>query len=92
MPAAFVPESRNGNNYFCPLSPGVIKVSSFKVYNRTGQMIFQSGNFFTNDRSMGWDGKYKGINQPAGAYVYTLEFICANNQAVIKNGNFILIR
>lgn len=92
IPTAFTPNNRDGNNYFYPLSTGLIKISSFKIFNRSGQLIFQRGNFYANDMTKGWDGKFNGAEQPVGTYVYTLEFICANNQPVIKNGNILLLR
>jgi hypothetical protein len=42
---------------------------------------------------MGWDGKYSGMVQPGGVYVWTLSYKILNKpvQRLIK-GTFVLIR
>jgi len=67
-------------------------VSSFRIFNRYGQLIFINGNFRLDDKSGGWDGKYKGQDQPAGNYVYSLEFVCGNNEVSVVNGSVMLVR
>jgi gliding motility-associated-like protein len=58
----------------------------FNIYNRWGQIVF-SGDF--NRRC--WDGKFKGLEQPSGNYVYKLKAntICG---LVELKGDFMLIR
>jgi len=93
MPAAFSPNGKN--NIFCPLTPpgtGTLTITAFKIYNRTGELIFINGNFKTNDHSRGWNGKYKGADAAAGAYVYTVEFVCSSGKVVSFAGNFLLLR
>lgn len=94
MPTAFAPGGV-ANKIFCPLTPpgtGSLTITSFKIYNRLGELVFQSGNFNTNDASKGWNGKYKGVDAPMGAYIYTVEFICSTNKVVAFNGNILLLR
>ncbi len=93
MPTAFAPEGIN--KIFCPLTaPGSapLKITAFKIYNRTGQLVFQSANFNTGDKSKGWDGRFNGANAATGTYVYTVEFICSNKKMVAFSGNILLIR
>ncbi|MES2850596.1 MAG: PKD domain-containing protein [Bacteroidota bacterium] len=93
MPTAFSP---NGiNKIFYPLTPAgtlTFTITAFKIYNRMGELVFYSGNFNTNDISKGWNGKYKGVDAPSGAYVYTIEFVCASKQVVSFSGNILLLR
>ena len=44
-----------------------IKQFNMAVYNRWGQQIF-----VTTNPQTGWDGSFKGIQQPAGAYTWTI--------------------
>jgi gliding motility-associated-like protein len=95
MPTAFTPGSGSLNNIFYPLTPtGTVSftITAFKIYNRTGELVFESGNFSSGDITKGWDGKYKGSDAPTGAYVYTVEFVCGNKQLVAFSGNILLIR
>jgi gliding motility-associated-like protein len=95
MPTAFSPNGYQVNRNFCPLTlpgTGTLTISAFKIYNRIGQLVFQSGNFNTNDHSAGWDGKINGVDAPAGAYVYTVEFVCSGKKTVAFNGNILLLR
>lgn len=38
---------------------------SCTIYNRWGQRVFES-----NDITLAWDGKHKGIQQEVGVYAY----------------------
>lgn len=92
MPTAFSPNNDGRNDKFSPLGSGNVIISSFKVFNRFGQMVFINGNFRLDDKSGGWDGKYKGQDLPPGSYVYSIEFVCANNEVSVVNGSVVLVR
>lgn len=92
IPTAFSPNNDGRNDKFAPLGSGNVTVSSFKIFNRYGQLIFINGNFKIDDKSGGWDGRYKGQDQPAGNYVYTVEFVCGNNEVSVVNGSVMLVR
>jgi gliding motility-associated-like protein len=86
VPNAFTP-GRFGQN-------GVVKVVGFgithlvfRIYNRWGQMVFQS-----NDQDLGWDGTYQGKLQPMDVYGYTLEAQFSNGTHVNKRGDITLVR
>lgn len=42
--------------------------ASVEVYNRWGQMVFQSNTY-----TVPWDGKYKGKDLPVGTYYYVID-------------------
>ncbi|HWK04065.1 MAG TPA: PKD domain-containing protein [Puia sp.] len=86
VPNAFTP-GRFGVN-------GIVKVVGFgithmvfRIYNRWGQMVFQS-----NDPYIGWDGTYKGVLQPMDVYAYTLEAEYSDGTHASKKGDITLIR
>jgi gliding motility-associated-like protein len=90
VPNAFNPDGDGSYDYFFPrqlLSKGV---STFKmtVYNRWGQEIFIS----TNPAGRGWDGKFNGVDQPQGVYVYMIEVKFKDGVAEQKQGNVTLLR
>lgn len=92
IPTAFSPNNDGRNDKFAPLGSGNVTISSFKIFNRYGQLIFINGNFKIDDKSGGWDGRFKGQDQPAGNYVYTVEFVCGNNEVSVVNGSVMLVR
>jgi hypothetical protein len=61
---------------------------NFKVYNRLGQLIFES-----HDGTRKWDGTFKGEPQDAGIYVWTLSCdLIDTGKHVFMKGSSILIR
>ena len=86
IPNAFTPNG-DGNNDFLFVRGFGIKSMSFRIYNRLGQLVFESTN-----PSNGWDGKFKGVLQPMDAYAYTLNVIFGNGTTVNKKGDITLIR
>jgi len=86
VPNAFTP-GRFGQN-------GIIKVAGFgigkmdwKIYNRWGQLIFQSTN-----KQQGWDGTFKGKLQAMDVYVYTLDVEFTDGKKLRKTGDITLLR
>jgi gliding motility-associated-like protein len=65
MPTAFTPNGDGKNDRFFPvLSPNsTSKVTSFRVYNRWGQLLY-------DNPVTGWDGGFGGAAQATDTYVY----------------------
>lgn len=63
MPNAFTPNGDGLNDVFKLQNVKFEKLLSFQVFNRYGQLVFE-----TQNPNIGWDGTYKG--QPAAADVY----------------------
>jgi gliding motility-associated-like protein len=70
-----------------PVLPGIKKFRCFKIYNRWGQLIFES-----RDKSKGWDGTYLGKAQPIETYVWQIEGEDIAGKVYTKSGLFSLIR
>ena len=92
MPSAFTPNKDGRNDIFYPMTRGIKTVKKFTVYNRYGQQVFERTNFLPNNRLLGWDGKFKGIDQTPDTYVYIMETICDLGEIISRNGSFILLR
>ncbi len=86
MPNAFSPGS-NPNALLKPAKNGFVKLNYFRIYNRWGNMVYQS-----TDPEAGWDGRYNGEVQPMGVYVYTIEAVTPSGRVINKQGNVTLIR
>jgi gliding motility-associated-like protein len=67
VPNSFTPNGDGRNDYFAPVGFGTGGFI-FRVYNRWGQVIFESGS-----STAGWNGKSKdGVEAPEGTYVYSV--------------------
>lgn len=87
IPNAFTPNSDNKNDFFKPIVSGRIEYYQFSVFNRYGQMIFNSKNY-----NEGWDGKIKGMPQDRDVFVWTCSYKFRNQDTKFKKGTVILIR
>jgi len=86
VPNAFTPLSNDINNRVFAKGFGITKMQ-FIIWNRWGQKVFE-----TNDRNVGWDGKFNGTVQPMDVYAYTLEVEFFDGKRVTKKGDITLIR
>jgi len=86
VPNAFAP-GRGVNDVFRVIRRGTATLRHFRVYDRWGLLIFQ-----TNNIDEGWDGTYKGVQQPVGVYVYEVEAVSSTGKEFRKMGNVTLVR
>ncbi|HEY0356691.1 MAG TPA: gliding motility-associated C-terminal domain-containing protein, partial [Flavisolibacter sp.] len=93
IPSAFTPNKDNLNDIFYILgSKHVTNISSFSIYNRWGEQVFQNLNFLPNIPVLGWDGRYKGKEAGLGTYVYYCQVEFADGTKKLYKGTVILIR
>lgn len=86
-PNAFSPNGDGLNDFFRPVSLGMNFLKTFRVYNRSGQLVYSgAGN------SKGWDGKLKGIPQSPATYVWYAEGIDYLDKKIQRKGYVVLIR
>ncbi len=65
VPNAFSPNDDGVNDVIYLLAVGIIDVQEFKIFNRWGQVVFE-----TSDILQGWDGMFNGQPQEMGNYAY----------------------
>ncbi len=90
IPNSFSPNGDGLNDYFIPrelLSSGIVSLT-MTLYNRWGENIFSTAT--TDGR--GWDGKWNGIEQPVGVYVYIINAQFRNGLKKEFTGNVSLMR
>lgn len=87
FPNAFSPNNDGLNDTFKPLITGKVRQFKFTVFNRYGQIIFQ-----TTDPAMGWDGSYKNEQQEPGMYIWICETEFRGRQYKSLKGKVFLIR
>ncbi len=87
VPKAFTPNGDGKNDLFYPVIKGDIELINFKVLNRWGELVFE-----THTKGIGWDGTYKGKEQPVETYIYQIITDSPNLHHAALNGSFTLLR
>lgn len=86
VPNAFTPGG-GPNGLFRIVKRGQATLHSFRVYNRWGNVVFE-----TSDIDEGWDGMSKGAPQPMGVYVYIIEAVSTTGKRFVLEGDVTLVR
>lgn len=86
VPSGFSPNGDGRNDILQPVLVGISKLNSFTIYNRWGQVLFT-----TQQPGKGWDGTHKGVKQPPGTYVYTVQGQDYSGKAIQRKGTVVLI-
>lgn len=90
VPNTFTPDGDEFNQAFRPVIASGIDIYnfSFKIYNRWGEVIWES-----NNPSMGWDGTYNSRPIQQGTYTWSMEFKLIDiDERIYTNGHLNLIR
>lgn len=87
VPTAFSPNGDGHNDYLDIFLIDIAELKWFRVFNRWGQLLFE-----TTDPRQRWDGKYKGLMQPAETYIWLAEGVGGDGSRVIRRGQCILLR
>lgn len=85
-PNAFSPNGDGVNDVFRPIPVGIVSTEFFRIYNRYGQIVFETNRFMD-----GWDGRFKGDPQPVGAYVWILKGKDRNGKQIQTKGTVMLV-
>ena len=86
LPTAFTPNGDGRNDCFGMKFWGETATFEFSVFNRTGFRVFS-----TRYPGHCWDGTFKGMELPAGTYVYMIKAktVCGD---VLRKGTVVLAR
>ena len=87
VPSGFTPDGDGHNDYLYPLNAWKATDLLFRVYNRRGEMVFE-----TRDWTKKWDGRVNGQLQPSGVFVWVLDYIDADGQRKTTKGTTVLVR
>lgn len=87
LPNAFTPNGDGRNDLFRPKSVGISRTEWFRIFNRYGEVVFE-----TTINDAGWDGTLKGVKQPIGNYIWMIRGIGYNGRTVELKGNVLLLQ
>ncbi|MGB2702034.1 MAG: gliding motility-associated C-terminal domain-containing protein, partial [Chitinophagaceae bacterium] len=79
VPTGFTPNNDGLNDTWN--IPALAAFPNFEilVYNRNGEIVFQNSK-----TSKPWDGRYKGLPQPAGVYIYVIHLNETTRTGLLK--------
>lgn len=87
LPTAFSPNGDGINDLFRILNTN-ITLLSFSIYNRWGELVFQTKNI-----SQGWDGNFLDTKQDMGVYIWSADYlITKTGKRKLAKGNVTLLR
>jgi gliding motility-associated-like protein len=87
IPNAFSPNGDGLNDLFSIQNFGYQVVKDFEIFNRWGQIIFQ-----TRDGVKGWDGMINGQPADCGYYFYQIKLQLEDNSIAQYKGDIMLMR
>jgi gliding motility-associated-like protein len=87
FPTAFTPNNDLLNDVLRVPWQNINKLTRLRIYNRYGQVVFS-----TTRITEGWDGTFKNVPQPVGAYTYILEMKGLSGKKIDQKGKVVLIR
>jgi gliding motility-associated-like protein len=88
VPSAFTPNGDGHNDFFRIVAPGIERIKVFRVYNRWGQLVFDS----PVTHITGWDGSYNGKPLASDTFVWMVQAIDYTGKAHFKKGTVTLVR
>jgi gliding motility-associated-like protein len=87
VPTGFTPNSDGKNDMLRPVLMGVKELIYFRVFNRWGQLLFES-----QKASWGWDGRLNGIPQQTSVVVWVAEALGSDGKKYVRKGTSALLR
>ncbi len=87
VPNAFSPNGDGLNDIFRPIPAGIATTEWFRIFNRYGELVFETGQTLK-----GWDGTFKGIKQAVGNYIWMVRAKGNDGKTIEMKGNVVLIR
>ena len=88
VPTAFTPNNDGLNDWFSPHNALKAIDYHFRVFNRWGQLVFESYNWMDK-----WDGKINGQPQGTGVFVWVLSYTNRDTgKPIFRKGTVTLIK
>ena len=92
VPTGFTPNADGNDDRLVVHGKTGTRVVSFRVFDRWGQLVHESGDYFVNDESRGWDGQARGRYADGGVYIWRAEVRYRGGIVQALQGETTLIR
>jgi gliding motility-associated-like protein len=87
VPNAFSPNKDRKNDLFSAQVFGHVAKFELIVYNRWGRVVFR-----TTNPTKGWDGRFSGIEQDSGTFIWMCRYRLESEPEKMVKGTVVLIR
>jgi gliding motility-associated-like protein len=87
VPTAFTPNGDNVNDSFIVTSKPGLAYFDIKIYENSNILIFENSSI-----KRGWDGTFNGKPEPAGSYLWVIEYKAVNSDKFTQSGYVELVR
>ncbi|MFM9950330.1 MAG: gliding motility-associated C-terminal domain-containing protein [Saprospiraceae bacterium] len=93
LPNAFSPNGDGINDrFFANTDTSVRRITSLRIFDRWGALVFERKDSSPNDPAAGWDGDVGGKPAMQGLYVYVINVERADGVAEQYSGEVVLVR
>lgn len=92
VPTGFSPNSDGLNDLLLVHGTEGTQILTFKIFDRWGELIFETGDFEVNDPLSGWDGKFRNQDLGPGTYLWQVEAQFIDGIIELYKGTTTLIR
>ncbi len=83
----FTPNGDGTNDVLKAFPVGIKKFSYFNIYNRFGQLVFSTSN-----ENIGWNGKFRGMVQNMGTFVWIAAAVDYKGNLIQRKGTTTIIQ
>ncbi len=92
VPTGFTPNGDNVNDVLFVHGQESARILDFRIFDRWGEMVFQSKDFIPNDATSGWDGSFRDQSMMQEVYIWVLEVEYLDGYREVLHGQTTLIR
>jgi gliding motility-associated-like protein len=93
IPNAFSPDGNGLNDYLTIFADdaSVRSITSFKVFNRWGNLVFEKEGLLPNIETEGWNGYLNNKKMQSGVYIYIAEIEFIDGETETFKGDVTLM-
>jgi gliding motility-associated-like protein len=92
VPTGFTPNNDGLNDLLRVHGRAGVRVLSFRIFDRWGQLLYENGDFLVNDAGVGWDGNFRGQPSQADTYLWSMTIQSPEEDQQVLSGQTTLIR
>jgi gliding motility-associated-like protein len=92
VPNIFSPDGNGINDTFCVFGGKEVQSVDLMIYDRWGELIFESQEIPADDCSAGWDGRFKNEDLNPGVYVWKANVLFIDSISESFSGDVTLVR
>jgi len=93
VPNAFSPNDDGVNDVLTIFGGEEVEIiSSFSVYSRWGELIYQENDIPPNSLNRGWDGKFRGQESDLSTFVWVADVLFLDGEVGQYSGDVLLLK